>query len=1534
MLREEMSTAMAKAKEPTNGKDKGDTIIYNLMEELGSTGTKIFSGIMNEEYLAEWRTLEPRCKIIDRMLRSDASIRAIYLAMTLPIESAEWKIHFDGEMSEEDKFIKDYLEKMLFKDMTITWQSFIRQALSFLPYGFCVKEGSNVVMADGTPRKIEDIVVGDKVIGGAGDSVSVKHTFKRETTETMYKIKCMGVASEIEVTGNHIVVTAEGEKKVKDLKVGDTLIQPKVKLTLGGDYNSGWLLGLYLAEGHKDKNRNRVVFTLHKKELNLVESRLKEWLEKYTITFDDVKTLTQREIASWLHCNNVTAAKIQNGKKVGRDRQPRIWLDDVSEGGRVSLSESRFREFIDYWVTGDDCYTKHLSQLPTDRDFVKGILDGWAYGDGCQTKNSSIISGQTSSEKLAYQLQTLAVGLGLPSHMRTYFTSSDNFLEVKTGETKQRWELKLTPQYHMCFKNNCNILSKKTTGVHHKLQSKVCDNYVERKITDISTEEYSGNVYDLTIDGLPYFLCEGVIIHNSIFEEVFERDEKNQLVKIRKLAPRLQRTVKKWLIDEKGGLAGIEQQAYFATKDSNIWKTTKIPVDKLVVFTYRQEGSNFEGDGGMLRPAYKHWFIKDKLYLIQAIGLERHALGIPVIFLPKGATTDDKNYAKHVVKTWRAHEEAGMLFPEGVKVDTIEGKFQNQALEEAIKHHDMEIGKSVLAQFMQLGTGTTGSWALSKDQSDLFLMSLNSVVKNLSDPMNRYVIRPWIEMNFGKREKYHELTCENITKTSNQETITALQSLMTMGLVEKDDDLSEWAREKWAIPAKKDPTPEELAIQQQQQQQQPGDAQGQPGVANAKDAGGNAGDIQAGPPGPGSIGAGGDGSAEMSEKFKTYWDMKTSNAAKTSTVVKLSEKPETNIAKLLIRDALSKVYDDSINQGCDKIRANAKKNGITDAQAGSVLDLIVRPMFKEKKDYVVNHFGGAVSDTIKQMQHTAPQYKQAQAQMVSRLCDMPVNVLSMVGEGLNILQSFGGRDDYDSRDEDDDDNEDKHRGIERMFDGLHKEEGKKVSPVNNAPTFRDARTGKLKYAKNAVVDGQHVGGQWAHTLSKVGEIGGMGVSVGGLSLILLQRFAASLGTEIKNQFLEGAKKAIVKTVHTNSVARTLMLDIWDLSLDDKKVQKNVGAGKKKTVTYTEERIGRNNALFKIKDMLMEGIGDQKKLSKSKQISGGGITARLNSYGISAPKDIGAGIEKVSDIWSHDLMCDLTMPNLDPTTGFRLHGGTLVNDRFRATTLGEILKGTNPPHPLWEIDEIPSNAHPGMTLEDYLGLPPSDPDNFNRSGMPLMTPEQVSKNALNAPIPFAKLVGSSEREPQHSIKFKSQWGLGNTQDIGTTIGEHYNLTPDLAKDRVAAGVVLGEGSTGDLGSAAEMNGWQRAPGGVHGTFLAMFALGTAAYIFSKMWRNVTKNGIDHVKVAATGLTSGAMDQKQLQQYNDKLQQQRRDASPTGGRPGRPITKAPIPEHLKRAPGRPPAKDDPKEIERKRNIDDIVKRWEQDRRGGGA
>ncbi|MCK8827724.1 hypothetical protein MWH25_08200 [Natroniella acetigena] len=209
---------------------------------------------------------------------------------------------------------------------------------------------------------------------------------------------------------------------------------------------------------------------------------------------------------------------------------------------------------------------------------------------------------------------------------------------------------------------------------------------------------------------------------HSVFEVVYE--EKDGQIQWRKFAERPQRTIHDFYYDEHGGPNGIKQLRV----GGHSFDFVDIPIEKLLIFSNRMEGGDLRGQS-VLRSAYKHWSIKDFIYKLMNIGIERNLVGTPVMELPKNYSEEDKKLARQAVENLRSSEKGGATIPHGFILDIFEGKRNMMDLMPYIKHHDVLMSRSILAQFLNLGSTETGSRAVSEDQSSLYLMSLNQLYK-------------------------------------------------------------------------------------------------------------------------------------------------------------------------------------------------------------------------------------------------------------------------------------------------------------------------------------------------------------------------------------------------------------------------------------------------------------------------------------------------------------------------------------------------------------------------------------------------------------------------------------------------------------------------------------------------------------------------------------------------------------------------------------------------------------------------------------
>jgi hypothetical protein len=106
--------------------------------ERGFSGLATWSGQIGEEYLPELRGRQA-VQVYDRMRRSDGSIAALELVLTLPIRAAAWSVEPAG-VGATDREAADLVAGNLFDGMTVPWDDLLREALLGLFYGFMAFE--------------------------------------------------------------------------------------------------------------------------------------------------------------------------------------------------------------------------------------------------------------------------------------------------------------------------------------------------------------------------------------------------------------------------------------------------------------------------------------------------------------------------------------------------------------------------------------------------------------------------------------------------------------------------------------------------------------------------------------------------------------------------------------------------------------------------------------------------------------------------------------------------------------------------------------------------------------------------------------------------------------------------------------------------------------------------------------------------------------------------------------------------------------------------------------------------------------------------------------------------------------------------------------------------------------------------------------------------------------------------------------------------------------------------------------------------
>lgn len=232
-------------------------------------------------------------------------------------------------------------------------------------------------------------------------------------------------------------------------------------------------------------------------------------------------------------------------------------------------------------------------------------------------------------------------------------------------------------------------------------------------------------------------------------------------------------TVDKWEIEEPlGAIKGVWQQSPFTFSNVLIERP-----DFLHFKTQPYKGSP-EGYS-IFRPSYKSWYRREALQTTESILAER-GTGFPVIIADpsikaESLGTDARSKVlagvvrqlENIPANVRQNSQSGLLLwtdnyknPDGTDTGNPRIKFEfapvgttNQVnFREAIRDYDMQIARSVMAQFMFNGADA-GNRALDKSQTSTFLKAINGFAEIIAGVTNRQLVgKLWALNGWGDDE--------------------------------------------------------------------------------------------------------------------------------------------------------------------------------------------------------------------------------------------------------------------------------------------------------------------------------------------------------------------------------------------------------------------------------------------------------------------------------------------------------------------------------------------------------------------------------------------------------------------------------------------------------------------------------------------------------------------------------------------------------------------------------------------------------------
>jgi hypothetical protein len=295
-------------------------------------------------------------------------------------------------------------------------------------------------------------------------------------------------------------------------------------------------------------------------------------------------------------------------------------------------------------------------------------------------------------------------------------------------------------------------------------------------VEGVFLEDMSHSFDDMITDAMSM-----VVFGWSWIETVYKRrvgpDEKDPALRsdfddgrigIRKMVGRSQLTLKRWELDETGGVQAFVQEV--EGKPQGV----RIPIERGLLFRTAREMGSPEGRSA-LRAAYLAFRARRHVEQIELVGIERELTGLPRVRVPAALMTPINDnptaeanrqaaYDKFVAiaRDLKKNEQGGLIYPsdpwfdaEGkpsslpqYDVDLItSGGTRSIDTNGTINRLAWDIFRVAMAGQMMLGATSAGSFALSKDKSDLFVACITWYVDVIQDTINRHQISRLWDLN-------------------------------------------------------------------------------------------------------------------------------------------------------------------------------------------------------------------------------------------------------------------------------------------------------------------------------------------------------------------------------------------------------------------------------------------------------------------------------------------------------------------------------------------------------------------------------------------------------------------------------------------------------------------------------------------------------------------------------------------------------------------------------------------------------------------
>jgi len=320
----------------------------------------------------------------------------------------------------------------------------------------CFTPESLVLMGDGTEKRIDELTEGDEVINGTGNISPIKKIHSRDISENILSIKAGGINREMNVTSSHEIPIVK-QKKWEKHQYDDL------------DFEEKWVEASEIRVGDR-------LYTPPIKTKNKIYHEITSIREKYY----EGKVYDLELEGEHSYCVNRCVVHNSNEPKVAAGVDFYCFVPATQilmvDGSQKSISS----------IKKDDLVRSHDGTVNSVEEIHKKYVD---------------------EEILAIEIEGVSQDTLKVTPGHKVLTEKDGQIDFVQVGTLKVGDYLLTPINYETDENSQYSVDDDI----------VKGKYIYRKINDIKTQRYSGDVFDLTISNKHSYIANRIAVHNSEF---------------------------------------------------------------------------------------------------------------------------------------------------------------------------------------------------------------------------------------------------------------------------------------------------------------------------------------------------------------------------------------------------------------------------------------------------------------------------------------------------------------------------------------------------------------------------------------------------------------------------------------------------------------------------------------------------------------------------------------------------------------------------------------------------------------------------------------------------------------------------------------------------------------------------------------------------------------------------------------------------------------------------------------------------------